>query len=78
MAAEPTTADVMPSRLLDVKSAAIYLGAVSTWTVRGLVADGVLRPVRMPSTRRRGESSRRLLFDRRDLDDLIETWKAQR
>jgi hypothetical protein len=64
------------ARLLDVKTAATYLGGVSTATVRGLVTDGVLAPVRMPSSRRAGEQSRRLLFDRHDLDRLIEKWKA--
>lgn len=63
-------------RLLDVKAAASYLGGISTWTLRALVGDGHLRPVRLPSVRHRGEQGRRLLFDRRDLDALIDTWKA--
>jgi hypothetical protein len=66
------------TRLLDVKAAAAYLGGLSTWTVRGLVADGFLRPVRLPSTRRPGTSNRRLLFDRADLDTLIDRWKEGR
>jgi excisionase family DNA binding protein len=65
--------DVAP-RLLDVKEAARYLGGVSTWTIRSLVADGHLRPVRLPS-RNRGELGRRLLFDRADLDAAIAKWK---
>jgi hypothetical protein len=66
----------MTSRLLDVKAAAEYLGGLSPWTVRGLVSDGVLTPVRMPSSRCPGEQSRRLLFDRADLDRLIDIWKS--
>jgi hypothetical protein len=67
--------DVSP-RLLDVDAAACYLGH-SAGYVRGLVAQGKLVPVRLPSTRRAGESSRRLLFAREDLDALIDRWKAQ-
>ena len=62
--------------LLDVHAAASYLGGVCAATVRGFVASGALVPVRMPSTRRTGESSRRLLFDRADLDRLVERWKS--
>jgi hypothetical protein len=65
------------SRLLDVKATSLYLGAISPWTVRALVARGELCPVRLPSVRRRGEQNRRLLFDRGDLDALIERWKTK-
>ena len=64
------------ARLLDVTAAAAYLGGVCTDYVRGLVRDGLLCPVRLPSMRRRGEPSRRSLFDQRDLDRLIDSWKA--
>jgi hypothetical protein len=66
-----------PARLLDVTATAAYLGGICADSVRALVAQGVLVPVRMPSTRRPGESSRRLLFDVQDLDVLIDRWKAQ-
>lgn len=66
----------MSPRLLDVNMAAEYL-SVHPDTVRGFVAHGDLVPVRMPSSRRDGELSRRLLFDRQDLDQLIDKWKAQ-
>jgi hypothetical protein len=59
-------------RLLDVVSTAAYLGGLSTWTIRAFVADGHLRPVRLPSVRDKNGNGRRLLFDRRDLDDFIE------
>jgi len=59
-------------RLLDLQSTAEYL-AVSTWTVRDLEAAGVLRRVCVPLPG--GRELRKLLFDRADLDRLIETWK---
>ncbi len=52
-------------RLLTLGQAAEYL-ALSTWTVRDLVWKGRLRVVRL---------TRRLHFDRRDLDRLIEEAK---
>lgn len=59
-------------RLLDITATAAYLGGISTWTIRALVADGHLRPVRLPSLRDKNSNGRRLLFDRRDLDEFIE------
>jgi excisionase family DNA binding protein len=60
---------VLP-RLLGIEAAARYLG-VSPWTVRDLVAAGQLKPVRLslPS----GKAVRRLLFDRLQLDLLVES-----
>jgi len=69
-AARPSdaTSNALP-RLLGVEAAGRYLG-VSTWTVRDLVAGRQLHPVRLalPS----GKAVRRLLFDRVQLDLLIE------
>jgi hypothetical protein len=59
-------------RLLDLPAAAAYLG-VSPWTVRDLEAAGTLRRVRVPLPNH-GEL-RKLLFDRVDLDQLIDAWK---
>ncbi|MBI3007564.1 MAG: hypothetical protein HYY53_04605 [candidate division NC10 bacterium] len=59
-------------RLLDLQRTAAYLG-VSPWTVRDLEAGGILRRVRVPLPGN-GEL-RKLLFDRADLDRLVETWK---
>lgn len=59
-------------RLLDLEAAALYLG-VSSWTVRDLEAAGTLRRVRVPLPN--GGELRKLLFDRQDLDLLIERWK---
>ena len=58
-------------RLLDLRATARYLG-VSPWTVRDLEAAGVLRRVSVPL---RGRDLRKLLFDRADLDRLIDGWK---
>ena len=60
-------------RLLDLRAAAAYLG-VSPWTIRDLEANGTLRRVNVPSGL--GRDLRKLLFDRRDLDHLVEAWKA--
>jgi excisionase family DNA binding protein len=65
--------DLAP-RLLNVHEAGKYLG-VSSWTIRSLVSDGHLHPVRLPSVRHRGELGRRLLLDRADLDAAIGGWK---
>ena len=59
-------------RLLDLRATANYLG-VSEWTVRDLDAAGVLHRVRVPLPNE-GEL-RKLLFDRIDLDRLIDAWK---
>jgi hypothetical protein len=63
----------IPPRLLDVRAAAAYLG-VSPWTIRDLEANGTLRRVNVPSGP--GRALRKLLFDREDLDHLVEAWKA--
>jgi excisionase family DNA binding protein len=51
-------------RLLTLRQTAEYLG-LSTWTIRGLVDTGTLRRVQLGAVRR-------LLFDRLELDRLIE------
>src|SRR5438445_2206009 len=57
-------------RLLDLDQAAAYLG-VSPWTVRDLEAGGTIRRVRVPLSN--GRELRKLLFDKSDLDRLIES-----
>ncbi len=69
-----TSAPVLP-RLLDLQGTAGYLG-VSAWTVRDLEAAGSLQRVRIPLPHA-GEL-RKLLFDRVDLDRLIDSWKDSR
>jgi hypothetical protein len=59
-------------RLVDLEGAAGYL-SVSPWTIRDLEAAGTLRRVRIPLGR--GEL-RKLLFDRQDLDRLVDAWKG--
>ncbi len=59
-------------RLLDLDSSAAYLG-VSPWTVRDLEAAGKLRRVRLPLGD--GKDLRKLLFDKQDLDRLVDVSK---
>jgi excisionase family DNA binding protein len=56
------------TRLLGFDAAANYLN-VNGQTIRRLIARGVLQPVRIPTLRR-------ILFDRQDLDSLIESGKV--
>ena len=59
-------------RLLGLEATAAYLG-VSPWTVRDLEAAGGLHRIRIPLAN--GGELRKLLFDKNDLDALIESWK---
>ena len=68
---QTTVVSVSP-RLLDLRAASAYLG-VSEWTVRDLEAAGTVPRVRVPLPNA-GEL-RKLLFDRADLDRLIDGWK---
>lgn len=68
-----TVAPIAP-RLLDLNSAAQYLG-VSTWTIRELSDNGILPRVRIPLPKA-GEL-RKLLFDRQELDELVNRWKER-
>jgi hypothetical protein len=43
------------------------------WSTRQLTYSGILRRVRVPASG--GGELRKLLFDRADLDRLIEAWK---
>lgn len=65
----------IPPRLLNLDTAAAYLG-MSPWTIRDLEAAGVLprMRVRLPD----GRELRKLLFDKADLDRLIDAWKDAR
>ena len=60
-------------RLLDLHSAALYLG-VSEWTVRDLEAADIIPRVRVPLPDHK--ELRKILFDVHDLDHLIDTWKG--
>ncbi len=59
-------------RLLDVPQAAVYLGLPEA-SIYDLRAQGTLRPVRIPLEN--GKDLRKLLFDRADVDRLIDAWK---
>ncbi len=66
--------DPVQPRLLDLAGAAAYM-AVSPWTIRQWEGEGALPRVRilLPVTnKRRAGECRKLLFDREDLDQLIE------
>ena len=67
----PAVCPVLP-RLLDLQSAATYLG-LSPWTVWDLEATGILPRVRVPLAN--GAELRKLLFDREGLDRLISAWR---
>ena len=69
----PRTVVPVSPRLLDLHVSAGYLG-LSEWTVRTLEQQGILKRVRVPLPNH-GEL-RKLLFDRVDLDRLIDTWKT--
>jgi hypothetical protein len=67
----PRTSDresSVPARLLGIEDAAAYLG-LSTWTLRDMVTGKELAPVQLVAA---GRPVRRLLFDRADLDRLVE------
>jgi len=57
------------SRLLSAQDAAVYTGLPYT-TLRDAATRGHLPVVRIPG-------SRRMWFDRRDLDRAIDAWKCQ-
>lgn len=59
-------------RLLDLTATAQYLG-VSPWTVRDLEAARALKRVSIPLPG--GRDLRKLLFDRVELDALVDAWK---
>ncbi len=71
-------------RLLSIDQAAQYLG-LSYWTVREFINDGSIkagplpRPdtLRMRERRALGDTVRRLLIDRNDLDALVDNWKRR-
>ena len=60
-----TGREVIQPRLLNLRQTAEYL-SLSTWTIRNLVDNGTLCRVQLGTIRR-------LLFDRLDLDRLVET-----
>lgn len=63
-------------RLVSIRQAAAYLG-LGVWTVRDLIHSGYLARVALPSSRRPGETMRRILVDRADLDTLIDRFREK-
>jgi Helix-turn-helix domain len=72
---EVTTVIPVGPRVLDVKAAARYL-CISEDAVRDLAARKELRRVRLPGVGNRDLT--RVLFDRQDLDALVERMKDDR
>lgn len=66
----PRQDPTLSPRLLGLQATALYLG-IKPWSVRELTWAGVLRPVKLGRLRR-------LLYDRADLDALIEAGKDGR
>jgi len=66
-------AEVPTRRLFNVRETGAYLG-ISPWTLRGLEAVGAVPRVRV--TLPGGGELRKLLFDVRDLDRLVDAWKG--
>jgi hypothetical protein len=73
------------ARLLNLYQAATYTG-LSYWTLRDWLADGILKVVKLPCGRQRikggavvrkagDATSRKILIDRQDLDNLIDRCK---
>jgi predicted DNA-binding transcriptional regulator AlpA len=58
-------------RLLDVPEAAVYLGLPES-AIYDFATRGILRRVRIPLD---GRDLRKLLFDKSDIDALIDRWK---
>ena len=67
-------------RLLDLRQAAKYL-SLSYWTLRDYVLAGRIRTVQLPALMPRdgarpGQSLRRILIDRADLDRFVDELKG--
>jgi hypothetical protein len=63
-----TESEVLQQRLMSFDASAKYCGLTGQ-SLRRLMLRGILRPVRIPTLRR-------VLFDRQDLDELIEAGKG--
>ena len=68
-------------RLLNMRQAAAYLGC-SFWTARDYILQGLIPVVDLPPLRpregdRQRKTLRRVLVDRADLDDFIESRKRR-
>jgi hypothetical protein len=67
----PAVCPDLGPRLVDIRTAAKYL-SIFTWSIRDLESAGALRRIRLPLA---SKDMRKLLFDRRDLDRLVDTAK---
>jgi excisionase family DNA binding protein len=65
----PTTPQAADCRLCGIKRAATYLD-ITPRSIYRLVDRGIIKPIRLPGMRR-------TLFDKRDLDALVDSGKRQ-
>ncbi len=77
--ARPSGSPAISPRLLSLREAGMYLG-VSYWSIRDYVLAGLIPVVELPALRpreggRAKRSLRRVLVDRDDLDDFVESRK---
>lgn len=72
-----TAADRTQPRLLDLHQASLYTG-IAYWSLRRLAASGLIAVVKLPAPGATdGRAMRRILFDRSDLDALIDQSKER-
>jgi hypothetical protein len=62
--------------IVDRRTAAATLG-VSIWTLDRFVAAGLLTPLALPSVKRRGSVSRRVLFAVSDLERFVDAQRER-
>lgn len=70
------TANGLQPRLLDLHGGSVYTG-IPVWSLRRLAWSGAIAVVKLPCPGRPGAAMRRIWFDRRDLDALIEQSKER-
>ena len=64
----------MLPQLIDLKELVALLN-VKYWTARDLAITGAIPVVKLPSSRAKDGTVRRILVDRRDVVRLIDSWK---
>ena len=60
-----------PALVVDAREAAKTLG-VSVWVMRRYIADELIPTIQFPSTKRPGESTRRVLIAVADLEKFVD------
>lgn len=70
------SASVPPARLLSDEQAGGYTGTSKSY-IRALIANGVLKPVELPSTDGSNARARLLRLDRLDIDRWLDSLPRQ-